>query len=111
MVQAAVVKKAATKVGTVILGSAAMLAIDKIDSKVNTPEKRAELEQLKQQRAEIKKRKEEQKKILNNMKKVQKIQLKQAKLEAELAEIVGNNTIDETEQEWIPESQFVEDCD
>ena len=111
MVQAAVVKKAATKVGTVILGSAAMLAIDKIDSKVNTPEKKAELEKLKNERAKIKKRKDEQKKILNNMKKVQKIQLKQAKLDAQLAEIVGNNTIEEQEPEWVPEEQFVEDCD
>lgn len=107
MIQGAVVKKAATKVGTVILGSAAMLAIDKIDSKVNTAEKRAELERLKDERAKIKKRKEEQRKILNNMKKVQKIQLQQAKLEAQLAEIVGNNP--EPEQEWIPEEQFLEE--
>ncbi len=108
MVQAAVVKKAATKVGTVILGSAAMVAIDKIEAKVSTPEKKAELEQVKQQRAEIKKKKAEQKKILDNLKKVQKIQLKQAKLEAELANIVNSNV---EEPEWIPEEQFIEDCD
>lgn len=111
MVQGAIVKKAVGKVSTVVLGSVAMLAIDKIDSKVNTPEKKAELDRLRNERAQVKKRKEEQKKILNNMKKVQKIQLKQAKLEAELAEIVSNNNEVEPEPEWVPEEQFVEDCD
>lgn len=110
MVQGAIVKKAVGKVGTVILGSAAMVAIDKFEAKVNSPEKKAELERLKDEKTKIKKRKEEQKKILNNMKRVQKIQLKQAKLEAQLAEIVSNNEV-EPEQEWIPELQFVEDCD
>lgn len=109
MVQGAIVKKAVGKVGTVILGSAAMLAIDKIDSKVNTPEKREELERLKNERAKVKKRKDEQKKILNNMKKVQKIQLKQAKLEAQLAEIVSSNvTEEESEEIWI-QSQLLTD--
>lgn len=110
MIQGAVVKKAAAKVATVILGSATMVAVDRIGTKVSTPEKEEELKQLAEKKAAIKKQKKETKQLLKNMEKVQKIQLKKAKLDAELAAIASENTI-EPEQEWIPESQFVEDCE